>query len=69
MCAVAGTFEAEEQHQCFNARTANRMDLVFSVDSREYLVDVITIDANNPYNGVSFLALEYHLHTTRGLPR
>ena len=50
MCA-AGTLVAEEQHQCFNSRTANRMDLVFSVDGKEYMVDVTTIDANNPSNG------------------
>ena len=51
MCAAAGTLVAEEQHQCFNTRTAERMDLVFSVDRTEYLVDVTTIDANNPSNG------------------
>lgn len=50
MCAAAGTLVAEEQHQCFNSRTANLMDLVFSVDGREYLVDVTTFDANNPSN-------------------
>ena len=27
------------------------MDLVFSVDGTEYLVDVTTIDTNNPSNG------------------
>ena len=35
MCATAGTLVAEKQHQCFNARTANKMDLMFSVDSRK----------------------------------
>jgi len=51
LCAAAGTLVAEEQHQCLSARTPNRMDLVFMIDSTEYLVDVITIDANNPSNG------------------
>ena len=27
------------------------MDLVFTIDSTEFLVDVTTIDANNPSNG------------------
>ena len=53
MCAAAGTLVAEEQHQCFNTRTAERMDLVFTIDRTEYLVDVTTIDANNPSNGFS----------------
>ena len=44
MCTAAGTLVAEEQHQCFNTRTAERMDLVFSIDRTEYLVDVTTID-------------------------
>ena len=51
MCVAAGTLVAEEQHQCFNTRTAERMDLVFSVDRTEYRVNVTTIDANNPSNG------------------
>jgi len=53
MCAAAGTLVTEEQHQCFNTRTDERMDLVFSIDRTEYLVDVTTIDANNPSNGFS----------------
>ena len=51
LCAAAGTLVAEEQHQCFNTRTAKRMDLVFNMGITEYLVDVTTIDANNPSNG------------------
>ena len=51
LCAAADTLVAEEQHQCFNVRTAKRMDLVFSIGTTEYLVDVTTIDASNPSNG------------------
>jgi len=51
LCAAAGALVAEEQYQCFNARTAKRMDLVFSIGATEFLVDVTTIDANNPSNG------------------
>ena len=51
LCAAAGTLVAEEQYQCFNARTAKRMDLVFTIGATEFLVDVTTIDANNPSNG------------------
>ena len=51
LCAAAGTLVAEEQHQYFNVRTAKRMDLVFSIGTTEYLVDVTNIDANNPFNG------------------
>ena len=38
----AGALVAEEQHQCFNARTAKKMDLVFTLDNTECLVDVTT---------------------------
>ena len=31
LCAAAGALVAEEQYQCFNARRAKRMDLVFSI--------------------------------------
>ena len=53
LCKVSNTLVtmATEQFQCFNTRTAKRMDLVFTVDDTEYLVDVTTIDANNPSNG------------------
>ena len=40
----------EEQFQCFNTRTSSRMDLVFNIDATEFLVDVTTVDANNPSN-------------------
>ena len=42
---------AEEPHQLFNARTAKRIDLVVSIAATELLLDVTTIDANNPSNG------------------
>ena len=51
LCAAADILVAEEQFQCFNTRTSRRMDLVFKIDSTEFLVDVTTIDANNPSNG------------------
>jgi hypothetical protein len=50
MCAAANILVAQEQFQCFNVRTTKRMDLVFTVDNTECLVDVTTIDANNPSN-------------------
>ena len=48
---ASDTLVATEQFQCFNAHTARSMDLVFTVDDTDYLVDVTTIDANNPSNG------------------
>ena len=51
LCAAADILVAEEQYQCFNTRTSRRMDLVFSMGATEFLVDVTTIDANNPSNG------------------
>ena len=50
LCATAGVLVVEEQFQCVNTRTTRRMDLVFTVDTTEFLVDVTTIDANNPSN-------------------
>ena len=51
LCAAANILVAEEQFQCFNTRTSRRIDLVFTIDTTEVLVDVTTIDANNPSNG------------------
>ena len=51
LCAAADILVAEEQFQCFNARTTRRVDLVFTIDTTEVLLDVTTIDANNPSNG------------------
>ena len=42
MCKAADTLVAEEQH---------RLDLVFSLDNTQILLDVTTIDANDPSNG------------------
>ena len=50
MCAAADILVAQEQFQCFNTRTTRRIDLVFTIDNTECLVDVTTIDANNPSN-------------------
>ena len=49
--AAADILVAEEQFQCFNTQKSSRMDLVFNIDATEFLVDVTTIDANNPSNG------------------
>ena len=51
LCAAADILVTEEPFQCFNTRTLSRMDLVFTIDTTEILVDVTTIDANNPSNG------------------
>ena len=51
LCVAADILVTEEQFQCFNARTTRRMDLVFTIDTTEVLLDVTTIDANNPSNG------------------
>jgi hypothetical protein len=51
LCTAADILVAEEQFQCFNTRTTRRMDLVLNIDTTEFLVDVTTIDANNPSNG------------------
>jgi hypothetical protein len=51
LCGAADILVAEEQFQCFNTRTSCRMDLVFTSDSTEFLVDVTTVDANNLSNG------------------
>ena len=51
LCTAADILVAEEQFQCFKTRTSRRMDLVFKIDSTEFLVDVTTIDAKNPSNG------------------
>ena len=53
LCAAADILVAEEQFQCFNTRTTRRTDLVFTIDTTEVLVDVTTIDANNPSDGFS----------------
>ena len=42
---------AEEQHHIFTNQTQKHMDLVFTLDNTQILIDVTTIDANNPSNG------------------
>ena len=51
LCTAADILVAEEQFQCFNTRTSRRMDLVLNIDATEFLVDVTTVDANNPSHG------------------
>ena len=40
-----------ESSFCFNDQTNKRMDLVVKIDNKDVLIDVTTIDANNPSNG------------------
>jgi len=40
-----------ETMHCFNVSTSKRIDLVVQLDNKDFLVDVTTIDANNPSNG------------------
>ena len=49
LCAAADILVAEERFQCFNTRTSRRMNLVFKIDSTEFLVDVTTIDAKKNF--------------------
>ena len=51
LCAAADILVTEEQFHCFNTRTTRRMDLVFTIDTTEVLLDATTIDANNPSSG------------------
>ena len=51
LCKAANIQVEVESSFCFNASTNKRMDLVCKVDNKEFLIDVTTIDANNPSNG------------------
>ena len=51
MCSAANLLVDTETIYCFNDLTNKRMDLVVQLDNKDFLVDVTTIDANNPSNG------------------
>ena len=51
LCKAANVQVELESSFCFNASTNKRMDLVCKVNNKEFLINVTTIDANNPSNG------------------
>jgi len=51
LCKAANIQVELESSFCFNSSTNKRMDLVCKVDNKDILIDVTTIDANNPSNG------------------
>ena len=62
LCKAANVQVELESSFCFNASTNKRMDLVCKINNKDILIDVTTIDANNPSNGFvngSGLSLSY----------
>ena len=51
LCTAANLLVELESSYCFNDRTSKRMDLVVKLNGRDILVDVTTVDPNNPSNG------------------
>jgi hypothetical protein len=51
MCTAANLLVDIETSYCFQDHTNKRMDLVVQLNNKDVLVDVTTIDANNPSNG------------------
>ena len=51
LCTAANLLVDAESTFCFNNRTNKRMDLVVKLSNKDLLIDVTTIDANNPSNG------------------
>ena len=51
MCNAAKLLVDVETTHCFNDQTYKRMDLVVQINNKDFLIDVTTIDANNPSNG------------------
>jgi hypothetical protein len=51
MCTAANLLVDMETTYCFQDYSKKRMDLVVQLNNKEVLVDVTTIDANNPSNG------------------
>jgi len=51
LCKAANIQVELESSFCFNTSTKKRMDLVCKVNNKDILIDVTTIDANNPSNG------------------
>ena len=50
LCIAANLLVELESSYCFNKRTSKRMDLVVNLNERDVLVDVTTVDPNNPSN-------------------
>ena len=50
LCKAANIPVELESTFCFNKSTKNRMDLVCNINNKDILIDVTTIDANNPSN-------------------
>ena len=51
LCRAASVPIELESSYCFNQITGKRMGLVISIDNKDILIDVTTIDPNNPSNG------------------
>ena len=51
MCNAANLLVDIETPYCFQDQSNKRMDLVVQLNNKDVLVDVTTIDANNPSNG------------------
>ena len=52
LCTAANLLVDSESSFCYNDRTNKYMDLVAKLDSKDVLIDVTTIGANNPSNGL-----------------
>ena len=50
LCKAANLLVDAESTFCFNDRKNKRMDLVVKLDNKDLLIDVTTIDANNPFD-------------------
>ena len=51
LCKAANLLVESESSSCFNDRTNKLMDLVVRLDNTDVLIDVTTVDSNNPSNG------------------
>ena len=51
LCKAANISVELESSFCFNQSTKKRMDLVLNINNKDVLIDVTTIDANNPSDG------------------
>ena len=51
MCTAANLLVDIETPYCFQDQSSKRMDLLVQLNNKDVLVDVTTIDANNPSNG------------------
>ena len=51
LCKAANIQVELESTFCFNTSIKKRIDLVCNINNKDILIDVTTIDANNPSNG------------------